>query len=469
MHLKDKLAKKLGINRYKIKDETVKYFYDVEPQLCCKYDLKPISLDVKPYEFEKAMIFLNEYYKDIKCDYYKNLVKTASTIKNILDEKPTEDLDHVIYEYIKFRPNTFVITLWPSTLTDNDNNDNKFTKLIDLLNGHGFVYYVRKFKLSYNAAKNLIYQLYSDVWRLSTEDKIEEKLEYIGWKTKSDVMNFKIVVFEHTSKMRLSGGQAPLKEAIRSIYTQNNNDNRRGDDFLHINDHFYQTVEYCKLYLIKNSLIALHHQSLANYLKPEFKNCRVYTNTVKNWLTQNVDSVDHDRFLFISSTNLYAYGIRPCRDVDGMVGEHPVNETLKLKVNEFFSNPKTKFFFADVPMINSEFWKKEWDDKDKQWFSMIGVKNRDELIFDPKHHFYHNGLKFTTLKVDVYKRIIRSRFSDFVDLMQIKLLADVEFKLPSIPTSKHSKEEFLKLTSEYIDTKYNGLNKSQIMKVLNTL
>ena len=169
------LSKKLRVPKHKIKYHNLKYYYTKKPELCCRYKLDPIS-DVQPYQFNKALNILDNYYKDIKSDYYKNLYKESKKYnKNILEQKPDQTLDHIILEYIKFRPNTYIITLWP-------NVKDKLNELKDLLNKHGNIYYIRKFNLSYNAAKNLIYQMYSDTFRLSTVDKIEEKLEYIGWK-----------------------------------------------------------------------------------------------------------------------------------------------------------------------------------------------------------------------------------------------------------------------------------------------
>ena len=56
------------------------------------------------------------------------------------------------------------------------------------------------------------------------------------------------------SNLPISGSQAPLKQKIRNVWLQDD-PKKRGDDFIHINDNFYQTYEYCRLFFNKNSFI----------------------------------------------------------------------------------------------------------------------------------------------------------------------------------------------------------------------
>src|SRR5439155_11275598 len=111
--------------------------------------------------------------------------------------------------------------------------------------------------------------------------------------------------------------------------------------------------------------------------------------------------IDFDRFLLFGSITLFAYGIRQCRDIDGLVSGIPENSKTSNfieKVAEYFYNEKTKFFFASLGIIHSKYWKKEWDIKDKRWLKLMKITHKDQLIFDPNNHFYFNGLKIMTLK-----------------------------------------------------------------------
>ncbi len=459
---KEYLALKLGVPKYKIKKDNLPYYYSKWPELCCRYNLKPVSEEVGPYEFQKAVKILVDYYKDVQADYYKNLYKEAKKYKDgesILEIKPNQKLDQIVGEYIRFRPNTRIITLWP-------NASGKLNELLKLLNEHGHVYYIRKFNLNYNAAKNLIYQIYGDTHRLSTIPKIEEKLKYIGWK-KDGVSNFKIVVFDHQSDVPISGSMAPLKQQIRKIWMPESEEGEmRGDDYVHINDNFYLTVEYCKLFFNRNTLLSLHYQNLEKHLSKGMTKCRIYINTVKNWIIRNVHPIDYDRFIFMGSTVLYVYGIRVCRDVDGLLSPRPEESKTPLledKIRKSFFTFETKFFFADIGMQDTDMWKESWDEKDKPWFDSIGIKYRDELIFNPENYFYYNGIKFVTLLINSKRRIIRRKVSDFGDLLQIEKMTNIEIKYPKIP-DEYTKEEFVKLLQDYMSERYPD-NKDYMDKV----
>ena len=62
---------------------------------------------------------------------------------------------------------------------------------------------------------------------------------------------------------------SPLKQQIRNVWAKDN-PNMRGDDYVHINDNFYQTYEYTRLLFNKNSLKALHFQDLTTHMSKDF-------------------------------------------------------------------------------------------------------------------------------------------------------------------------------------------------------
>jgi len=446
------LSQKLGVKKWKINKQTLKYYHTKQPELCCKYNRIPID-NVDPYEFHKAISILNDYYKDIKCDYYTKLYDASINLgEDILDIKPNQTLDHIILNYIKFRPNTYVITLWP-------NAQGKLIELKELLAKHGHVYYVRKFNLSYNAAKNLIYQMYGDMYRLSTVDKIEEKVEYLGWK-KDEIKSFKIVIYDHhDSNIKISGSKSPFKTQIRNIWVLEHKD-MRGDDFVHVNDNYYQTVEYCQLFFVRNSLIALNFQNLEKHLDKNMEKCRIYVNTIKKWIVENVHPIDMERFLFFGSTILYTYGIRVCRDVDGLVGHIPIKsktDYLAGKIVKYFYNRKTKFFFGDLGMKGTKAWDDKWDQKDKAWFKLMKIEDRDEMIYDPKNYYYYNGLKLLTLKNNAMKNMVRRNYHDYGDLIQIEHTTNLEIDYPPVP-EKYTKKKFIELIKKYMTEKYPDNN-----------
>lgn len=454
---KNKLIKKYNIEPYKLKPNHIKYYYDRFPELCCKFVLEPISNTVGPFEFIKAITFLNQYYKDIKSDYYRNLFKYL--IKNGEDFTNLRSKyykDRIILEYLKFRPKTYILTLWPFVKPEN------IIDLIVFLKNYGYVYHTKKIKLTYNGALNLIYQLYSDTNRFPSIEKLKEKLNYLNWGIdQKNTIN--IIVFENTSNENISGSQAKLKTKIRDFVLQFFPGAKlRGDDLLHINDNYYQTIEYSKIFFHKKSILFLNKQNLSRYFSQSFNNCRLYINTVKKWIIDNVKLIDQERFLFMGSVVLYLYGIRPCRDIDGVVCGVPIesssNDFIK-KVASFFYQKDMKFFFADLGIMGTDYWKSQWDEKDARWFQMLKILYRDQLIFDPEHHFYFNGLKFVSLKAEAIRKYIRRRYYDFGDLIMIMELTGVKMKLPpfdeNLIKSEDDKKNFIKEIVNYLIQKYN--------------
>lgn len=447
---KSYISKKYNIPYHNLKDEHLKYYYTAYPELCCKYDLKPINNEIQPYEFTKAIAYLNNYFKDIKPNYYRDLFKEVEKGGDKIENYPTETADRIILEYLKFRKNTFCITVWPYAPTD-------LTELYEFLKQFGYIYYVKKVKLDYNAALNLIYQLYSDTKRFPTVDKLKEKLSYMGWKQgESNVV--RAIFFDNTSNEVISGSQAKLKTKIREFALKLvKRTDIRGDDLIHINDNFYQTIEYAKIFLHKKSLQFLKRQMLERYMSLDFDSCRLFFNTIKKWITENVNLIDHDRFLFMGSLVLYSYGIRQCRDIDGLMVPSLDNPQLIQKVADFFYEKKTKFFFAGVALYGTKFWDSKWENKDISWLKLLKITNKEELVFNPEKHFYFNGMKLISLKGELARKYTRKKHHDFGDLIMISKLLNINFKLPKMNEDTNI-EEFKKHIKDYLIEKYKLSN-----------
>lgn len=457
------ISKKYNIPYNNIKDNQLEYYYTTIPELCCKYNLKEISDDVGPFEFTKAIKIMNDYYNDIKCDYYRNLTKEIEKYGDDISKYQLDIADRIILEYIKFRKNTYCLTIWPYIKGDISN-------VVEFLKKYGNVYHTKKIKLNYNGALNLVYQLYSDTKRFPTIDKLKEKLDYLGWREGENNI-IRVIFFENTSNEVISGSQAQLKTKIRNFMLDiikkgkigsseelhKDDKNLRGDDLVHINDYFYQTIEYAKIFLHKKTISFLRKQNLNRHLSNDFCNCRMYLNTLKNWIVNNIDPIDYERFVFMGSVVLYAYGIRQCRDIDGLVSGIPKNSKTKnftQKIAEYFYDRKTKFMFADIGLIGTSYWKPQWDEKDLAWFEKLKIKDRDELIFNPDYHFYYNGIKLISLKSELVRKYIRKRYYDYGDLLMAVEISNIKIKLPKVPNTVNL-DELMKTSKQYLMEKYH--------------
>ena len=414
---KNYISKKYNIPLYKLHDDLIQYYYTHYPSLCCKYNLKPIDT-IKPFDYIGALTYLNNYYNN---KYFEELLQMVLNTNNDITTFSSKIKDSIVKEFIKFRENAYCLTIWPLYTWPLDD-------LINFLETFGYVYYVKVIKLGYNAALGLVHQLYSDTSRFPTIEKIKEKVKYLGYDG-NDKKEIRVIFFENVSTELISGSQAPLKNKIRELLlTKVNDKNIRGDDLVHINDHYYQTIEYSQIFLHDETLKFLEKQNLMEHLS--FDKSRLYINTIKQWLIKNVSLIDYERFIIMSSGILYAYGIRECRDVDGLMlsGKNDVNELTA----KYFYDKKTKFPFADFGIIGSKWWKKSWDDADKKWFEMLEVEERDEIIFRPENHFYFNGLKFMTLKAEMYRKLVRGKYHDIGDILMIDNLLGIKMDLSGI-------------------------------------
>lgn len=228
------------------------------------------------------------------------------------------------------------------------------------------------------------------------------------------------------------------------------NKNLRGDDLVHINDHYYQTIEYSQIFLHERTLSFLNKQNLERHLT--FDKSRLYINTIKQWFIKNVDLIDRERFVIMGSGVLYVFGIRECRDVDGLMLGTDASEKLIEETAKAFYIKQTKFPFADLGIIYTKYWKDQWTEKDKDWFNLFNLKYRDELLFNPDNYFYFNGLKFMTLKLEILRKYVRNRYYDIGDMLQIMELTGTKINLPKIDMNNN---EFMDNLKMHFRERYN--------------
>lgn len=449
---KYKLDKRINYNQ-------VDYYYTNDTINCCKYSEKPM-FDIKEFDYLEPIKRLINYYEDdyIK-KYYEQLYDRLNTYKptgfldsSLIKREHLEDIDEMMIDYLKCRPKTFILTLWPLV--------NKTEDLISFLKKNGNVYYYKEIQLSYNACFNLVYQLYGDATRLKTLKDIKEKLDYIGWGKESNTV--RIIVFDNINNLPISGGKAPFKEQIRQLAGKNHT-GKRGDDFVHVNDNYYQTIEYAQIYFHKNSLKFLHKQDLARHLS--FKKSRLYLQTFKNWFIKNIDLIDRDRFIIFGGTVLYTHGIRENRDIDGLVvpyTDKTKTSNFKEKIIKDLYQKNTRFFFLDFGMENSEAWKESWTEKNKQWYDLMNIKRVEQMTYDREYYYYFQGMKFLCLKYELLRRILRKKITDYADLIATSLVVkNGTLNLP--PVDQQNIDEILK----YFKEKYPDLyDEKNIRKIL---
>jgi hypothetical protein len=136
----------------------------------------------------------------------------------------------------------------------------------------------------------------------------------------------------------------------------------------------------------------------------------------RNWLNNNIDMNNHSKFLLYSSVVLYLLGHRPMNDLDLYI--HSIPKDLQEKVNEFSTN--SEFKYIDYSIKNTEKWPIYWDTWLDIWAQKCGAKYFEEILGNPKYHFYFLGVKIISLECDVTRRLDRCRPRAVADLISLK-------------------------------------------------
>jgi hypothetical protein len=389
---------------------------------CCEYNLSPM-FKINEYEYIKPIEKLSKYYGN----YYTEL-------KNKIDKKlkkeplPTTDInDQVMIEYIKCRPNCSVLTFW-----ENAQMTDKYKKeLFEILNKNGNVYYIKEIELNYFGGLSLLFQLYSTTSRMKQYDQIVYKAERLGF-NKEKPSKLTIIVYELTNKKRvLTGSTSEFKSEIRNIWLKDaikktnfkpdQDEYPREYDFLHINDFFYEAVEYAQIYFNKNSLILLESQLLkrlmSNYLNKSFN----YFNSMKKLLIDNFEPIDFMRLLCMSSIVLYSYGLRNMNDIDAIFLVPPKITDKQIKVLRSLD-------YLDVSIKGTKEYTKDWEKELNRRAKMWGEDKIDNMVLNPEHYYYFMGIKIQILEYDILRRIERKRPASYADIIAMNIL--MKMKIP---------------------------------------
>jgi hypothetical protein len=226
--------------------------------------------------------------------------------------------------------------------------------------------------------------------------------------------------------------------------------------------------------LNENSMRLTSIQKLAT--KYKYKHCRNIFMTYKNLMSKNFSALERDRTLIYSGTIFFSLGLRPCRDIDLYFHNKGDVDLLK-KVDRIF-NDEDKSKALDVSMEGHDEWTKDgikhhWSQFILiDWPKMFGASHMDEVILDPKFHYYFLGCKFIKIEADLIRKANSMRPSHMGDILMVSTYPDMKidvsvqpmplFKktlVSGVETSIDSRESLLKqlkLVKSAVNYKYNN-------------
>lgn len=385
------ISKLFKIDKSKITDELLKYFVTWTERHICNKNENTLFNNIKEFDFNRVA---KKLYEEYKSDHFEKLlhIKIDPNIIYSSEHKKVRYYDELITYYLQCRPNTFILTCWDRVKKEDVEN------IVNFLKKNGNVYYTRKLEFTDKQLESLIYQLYIDAKRLSNIETIKEKIEYTS--ISKGIKNIHVIVFDNVNKLSLSGGRSEFKTELRNILLKKYGDKFRGDDFIHINDHYCQTIEYAQIYFNKYSRRHLQNFNLNKFYEHDFHKSKVMLLTYKKWLMENTNLLQRMKFCLMSGSTLFTHGVRPTNDIDGLYIDH--ENIMDNLVRKFFFNEKTKFFFSD---IGSENWKETWKESNKKWLDLLEIKNINELILNPRYHYYFLGVKVFRLEYEIFRKL----------------------------------------------------------------
>ncbi|MGE3310935.1 MAG: FkbM family methyltransferase, partial [Limisphaerales bacterium] len=306
---------------------------------------------------------------------------------------PEPSLDAMALEFARRGSDTRFLHLFPTA-------EGRDEEVRALLEEHASIVYEKSIRLSGDGPALLVRELYlREAWVGTWANSFagarrDASVRFRG----NDAL--RVFLFQCRDAARTKA----VKSRIRELFGQ-------GNYSCHVNDTHEETVRLAQLYFNPSSLHFLNHAS-PRYFQRFHRHLEVY----REWLRST--GADPEHFCVDGSASLAAYGLRDAQDLDVLhFGEAD--------------------FGPVEPGVNSH-------------NGHVGhhAVSRDQILFDPAHHFYYAGLKFVTLPT---LRAMKARRNEGKDLADVALIDSVESRSssPSRPVidvqSKDAPREALRI------------------------
>lgn len=412
----NKIKELYGTNRFNY--NTTKYFFLSPKKNFIPKFIKPMYQNIQPFDYIQPIINLNKRFSN---KYYVDLIKRYNfkdkTRLDLYKESDTKDIDEIMLQYLKCRHDCFIITVWPIFVD--------FTEqLIKYLEPQGFIYYVKYIDFEKTGLINYLISVYDE---FDDTDVVKIAKDKYSWsrpqnKESSGSNKISIIIFDNINKLGLAGQASRFKTVLRNWglellgKTGIDTTEIRGNDLIHINDYFYQTIEYAQLLLNSNSVKFLNSRLYDKVYSDYFTKTHLKIETYRKTIYSNLSLETICSLFLIAGTTLYFYGFRPIDDIDGIcINPDPDyfkktdanSEDIK-KITKLFSDEKTRIFYIEFGTTNTSYWKEKWTNFNSIIANYFHIENFNDICWNPKHHFYFKGIKCYLIDFEFYKKLQRS-------------------------------------------------------------
>ena len=304
-----------------------------------------------------SCIYLDKNVSCVKLDIEDAIYDYEFFYKRGMDRKY---LDIGAIKFVEYLQNPYIAFIWPSA----KGKDEEIEKIIPN------IIYKKSFKLNQNGAHNLMTEIYNnEAWLGNFENHFRGADNKVVECFKDFDSDVRVYIFTANNLDEV----LKIKEDIRKVFGI-------GKHSIHITDTKEEAMRVANIVFNDNSIHFL------NYAKPtKFISNKNRLNQIKQFIEKN--NLNSKDIVFDSSIVLSMYGLREAKDID------------------FLSNAKIDY---NIKNINNH-------DEELKFYQ----NSKDEIIYNPKHYFYFNGIKFISFD-NLYK--MKQNRSEIKDKNDCKMM-----------------------------------------------
>lgn len=187
------------------------------------------------------------------------------------------------------------------------------------------------------------------------------------------------------------------------------------------------TWNCASIFFSNESLRFLELQNIEYFLTKDMEKSKKMFLKYRSWLNSNILYKDQMQFMLFSSIVLYLIGNRSMNDLDLYIHTIP-SEIIEL-TNEF---KEPIFNYIEYKIKNTDNWPDYWDTWLDNWANKCGARYFEEILGNPRFHFYFLGVKIISLNCDIIRRIERGRPRAIADLIALRKRYHISISIPSL-------------------------------------
>jgi hypothetical protein len=366
-------------------------------------------------------------YKNIEL---KNKINIITRNKKLIHEFD-EDIDETVLHALKYYDNLNIFVLFGKSKNDS------------------YKYYLNHFKDDY-----ILYGLKHSIHLKQNLHKILYQLVFPRtiMKTKEDLHDYCKTKYPSINQFDESFDISILLVCKRNLEKKYPcNDIVASDHFIYIPNTKEEKWNASSLFFCNNSLKFVELQSFEHYIKRESEKSKKMFLKYRTWLLNSVDFKNHCQFMLFSSVVLYLIGHRQMNDLDLYVHTVPCDIVEKLNGLHNSEMYGDAYSFLEFQIKGTEKWPSYWNTWLDIWARQSGAKYFEEILGNPKYHFYFLGVKIISLECDIVRRLMRNRPRAYADLIAFRKRYAYNIKIPEVPKISYSYEPILGKKTEEID------------------